>query len=162
MSDMHVFSLIFRDQYEFCKNMPQNAILFCFFYLIRPNNQKIYKKTCIFINDLSDYACADSKLGCAYQLGASGPDKFDCSGFVYWVMKNCGAQTHITAPSTGLWKTTYDSKYAAYSIIPVYLFIYFDVNLSWSFSSQRSSFLRYMTPRIKSAMKMADMIITDI
>ena len=61
-------------------------------------------------------ACADSKLGCAYQLGASGPDKFDCSGFVYWVMKNCGAQTYITAPSTGLWKTTYDSKYAAYSI----------------------------------------------
>jgi len=62
MSDMHVFSLIFRDQYEFCKNMPQNAILFCFFYLIRPNNQKIYKKTCIFINDLSDYACFGNQM----------------------------------------------------------------------------------------------------
>lgn len=28
---------------------------------------------------------AKSKIGSPYQLGASGPDAFDCSGFVYWV-----------------------------------------------------------------------------
>lgn len=57
MSYMHIFSLILRDQHEFCKNMPQNTILYCFFYPISPNDQKIYKKTCIVMNDLSDYAC---------------------------------------------------------------------------------------------------------
>jgi len=55
---------------------------------------------------------AESKLGCAYVYGAVGPSSFDCSGFVYWVMNNCGADT-IAVPRT--WKTTY-SSYAKYSI----------------------------------------------
>ena len=35
-------------------------------------------------------AIAESKLGCPYVGGAKGPNKFDCSGFVYWCMKQAG------------------------------------------------------------------------
>ena len=35
-------------------------------------------------------AIAESKLGCPYSGGAKGPNKFDCSGFVYWCMKQAG------------------------------------------------------------------------
>lgn len=31
-----------------------------------------------------------AKLGAPYQLGAEGPDKFDCSGLVYWAFKTGG------------------------------------------------------------------------
>lgn len=31
-----------------------------------------------------------SKVGKPYVYGASGPNSFDCSGFVYWTLKNCG------------------------------------------------------------------------
>ena len=33
---------------------------------------------------------AESKIGCPYSRGAKGPNKFDCSGFVYWCMKQAG------------------------------------------------------------------------
>ena len=33
---------------------------------------------------------AKSKIGCAYQLGADGPNTFDCSGLVYWVFGQKG------------------------------------------------------------------------
>lgn len=33
---------------------------------------------------------AKSKLGCPYQWGATGPNKFDCSGLMYWVAKQLG------------------------------------------------------------------------
>ena len=35
-------------------------------------------------------AAANSKIGCEYVLGAKGPNKFDCSGFVYWCLKQAG------------------------------------------------------------------------
>ena len=35
-------------------------------------------------------AAAKSKIGCEYVLGAKGPNKFDCSGFVYWCLKQAG------------------------------------------------------------------------
>ena len=35
-------------------------------------------------------AIAQSRLGCPYVGGAKGPNKFDCSGFVYWCMKQAG------------------------------------------------------------------------
>lgn len=39
---------------------------------------------------------AKSKIGCPYVYGASGPNSFDCSGFVYW----CYKQNGITVPRT--------------------------------------------------------------
>ena len=39
---------------------------------------------------------AKTKLGCAYVLGAHGPDTFDCSGFVEWVYRQKG----ISVPNT--------------------------------------------------------------
>lgn len=41
---------------------------------------------------------AKSKLGCPYSLGAKGPNKFDCSGFVYWCLNQIGVkQSYITS-----------------------------------------------------------------
>lgn len=43
-------------------------------------------------------AAAKSKLGCRYVRGAKGPDKFDCSGFVYWCLKQAGVnQKYLTS-----------------------------------------------------------------
>ena len=36
---------------------------------------------------------AKSKLGCEYVLGDKGPDTFDCSGFVYYCLKQAGVST---------------------------------------------------------------------
>ncbi len=36
---------------------------------------------------------ANSKIGCEYVLGAKGPNKFDCSGFVYWCLCQAGIST---------------------------------------------------------------------
>ena len=38
-------------------------------------------------------ALAESKVGCSYVRGAKGPNSFDCSGFVYWCLKNSGVST---------------------------------------------------------------------
>ena len=47
---------------------------------------------------------AKSKLGCKYVLGAKGPDTFDCSGFVYWCLKQVGVnQAYMTSAG---WKAT--------------------------------------------------------
>ena len=35
---------------------------------------------------------AKSRLGFKYVLGAKGPDRFDCSGFVYWCLKQIGVK----------------------------------------------------------------------
>ena len=45
---------------------------------------------------------AKSKIGCAYQLGADGPNTFDCSGLVYWVF----GQNGISVPRS---TTSYSS-----------------------------------------------------
>jgi len=37
-------------------------------------------------------AKAKSKLGCKYVLGAKGPNKFDCSGLVYWCLNQVGVK----------------------------------------------------------------------
>ena len=34
---------------------------------------------------------AKSKLGCSYILGDTGPDTFDCSGLVYYCLKEAGS-----------------------------------------------------------------------
>ena len=33
---------------------------------------------------------ASSKIGCEYVLGGRGPSKFDCSGLIYWCLKQAG------------------------------------------------------------------------
>ncbi len=38
-------------------------------------------------------AAAQSKLGCEYILGDRGPDTFDCSGFVWYCLKQAGVST---------------------------------------------------------------------
>ncbi len=41
---------------------------------------------------------AESKLGCKYVRGAKGPNTFDCSGFVYWCLKQAGVkQSYMTS-----------------------------------------------------------------
>ena len=41
---------------------------------------------------------ASSKLGSPYVWGAKGPSSFDCSGFVYWCLKQVGvSQSYITS-----------------------------------------------------------------
>lgn len=43
-------------------------------------------------------AVAMTKLGCKYSWGAKGPNKFDCSGFVYWCLNQIGVkQSYITS-----------------------------------------------------------------
>ena len=36
---------------------------------------------------------AKSKVGCEYAVGGHGPDTFDCSGLVYWCLKQAGVST---------------------------------------------------------------------
>lgn len=41
---------------------------------------------------------ARSKIGCPYVWGSKGPNSFDCSGFVNWVLNQCGvSQSYITS-----------------------------------------------------------------
>ena len=41
---------------------------------------------------------AESKLGCKYVRGAKGPNRFDCSGFVYWCLNQAGVkQSYMTS-----------------------------------------------------------------
>ena len=43
---------------------------------------------------------AESKLGCKYVRGAKGPNRFDCSGFVYWCLNQAGVkQSYMTSIS---------------------------------------------------------------
>lgn len=54
---------------------------------------------------------AKTKLGCPYVRGKKGPDSFDCSGFVYWCLKQVGvSQSYLT--SSG-WRNV--SKYTRYT-----------------------------------------------
>ena len=39
---------------------------------------------------------AEGKIGCSYSYGSTGPDKFDCSGFVQW----CHGQIGVSVPRT--------------------------------------------------------------
>lgn len=54
---------------------------------------------------------AKSKLGCKYVSGAKGPNKFDCSGFVYWCLNQAGVkQSYMTSIT---WRSC--SKYTRYT-----------------------------------------------
>lgn len=49
-------------------------------------------------------ALAESKIGSKYVRGAKGPNTFDCSGFVYWCLKNSGVSaSYITSIA---WRST--------------------------------------------------------
>ncbi len=67
---------------------------------------------------------AKSKLGCRYVWGAKGPNRFDCSGFVYWCLNQAGVkQSYLTSygwRSVGKYtKITSFSKLKAGDIIVV-------------------------------------------
>ena len=47
---------------------------------------------------------AESKLGCSYVGGAKGPNNFDCSGFVYYCLRQSGVSVSYMT-SIG-WRTT--------------------------------------------------------
>ena len=43
-------------------------------------------------------SAAKSKLGCRYVRGGKGPNSFDCSGFVYWCLRQAGvSQKYLTS-----------------------------------------------------------------
>ena len=43
-------------------------------------------------------SAAQSRIGCRYSKGSKGPDKFDCSGFVYWCLREAGVnQKYLTS-----------------------------------------------------------------
>ncbi|MDL2235916.1 peptidoglycan-binding protein [Christensenellaceae bacterium OttesenSCG-928-L17] len=49
-------------------------------------------------------AAAQSKLGARYKKAGKGPDTFDCSGFVYWCLKQAGVnQSYMTSSA---WQKT--------------------------------------------------------
>ena len=50
--------------------------------------------------------CAQQKLGCPYVYGASGPNNFDCSGFVRWSFRQIGIYLGDSAYAQG-----YDNSY---------------------------------------------------
>lgn len=47
---------------------------------------------------------AKGKLGCKYVRGAKGPDRFDCSGFVYWCLNQAGVK--VSYMTSGTWRST--------------------------------------------------------
>jgi len=49
-------------------------------------------------------ALAESKIGSKYVRGAKGPSSFDCSGFVYWCLKNAGVSTSYM--TSIMWRST--------------------------------------------------------
>ena len=49
-------------------------------------------------------ALAESKIGSTYVRGAKGPNSFDCSGFVYWCLKNAGVSTSYM--TSIMWRST--------------------------------------------------------
>jgi len=55
---------------------------------------------------------AYSKIGSAYVYGTEGPNTFDCSGFVYWVVNNSGI-TGLSVPRTSI---DLYNKYKAYNV----------------------------------------------
>lgn len=62
---------------------------------VRKGKVKIITKTVISKNGSNKdgnaiVKKAESKIGCKYVWGASGPDTFDCSGLVWWCHKQCG------------------------------------------------------------------------
>lgn len=52
-----------------------------------PKVLKTSSRTYKYTNQAKIIKKARTKLGSRYVLGAEGPNKFDCSGFTYWVMK---------------------------------------------------------------------------
>ena len=56
-------------------------------------------------------ALAESKIGSKYVRGAKGPSTFDCSGFVYWCLKNSGVSaSYMTSIA---WRST--SRYSRFT-----------------------------------------------
>lgn len=46
---------------------------------------------------------ASSRLGMPYVMGAAGPNRFDCSGFVHWVFTTSGARSYQRGSSQSLY-----------------------------------------------------------
>ncbi len=54
---------------------------------------------------------AESKVGSKYVRGAKGPNTFDCSGFVFWCLKNSGVSTSYM--TSIMWRST--SRYSRFT-----------------------------------------------
>ncbi len=54
-------------------------------------------------NASSLISVAKTKLGCKYVRGGKGPDTFDCSGFVYWCLRQIGV--NISYMTSSGWKS---------------------------------------------------------
>ena len=51
---------------------------------------------------------AESKLGCKYVSGSKGPNSFDCSGFVYYCLRNAGVNAKYMTSIA--WRSTSNYK----------------------------------------------------
>ena len=59
-------------------------------------------------------AKASTRIGCAYVAGCAGPRKFDCSGLVYWTLKN--TKDNIVRPERSSCTGMYASTFYKYNI----------------------------------------------
>ena len=76
---------------------------------------------------------AQSKIGCEYVLGGRGPKVFDCSGFVFYCLKQCGVST-IRLTASGFSKKSAWKNISSYSDVQKGDILFFKSDTSSSVS----------------------------
>ena len=79
---------------------PRNPIPTPATHQSKPSEKRVRRKETIHQNTTLDrlIALAQKKIGSRYAYGEAGPDRFDCSGFVYYVFRKNG----LTIPRTSM------------------------------------------------------------
>lgn len=87
-----------------------------------------------------------SRLGCPYVWGATGPDRFDCSGLVKWAY----AQAGIGLPAPPTTRSTRGCRYRANRSAPAIWCFRTPATCRWRSDPTRSSRRRTPVPRCES------------